>query len=167
MMWVTAAAVGALADVLVSPHLEYLGMRPDLCVSMLALSWSAAPGDRAEPPQAWGVGLLRDALSAGPLGVHAFAFLVTAYAAREARKIWLARGFLGRISFVAAATAFAGIAAFGMAVIVGEASLVDGALLAAAGGSAPASAAAVCGPMEIWTRLKTWVRSGYARLEWQ
>jgi rod shape-determining protein MreD len=164
--WAAAAMVGALADVLVSPHLEWRGIRPDVCVSILALSWLAIPADKDTLLAAWGVGLVRDALSVGPIGVHALAFLVTAWAGREAKRVWCSGSAASRFAFIAAAVACAGTAAIVVSMLAGGPARSAGAIAAAAG-SGLASGLGVTAPSEAWMRIRTWVRSGYARLQWQ
>lgn len=166
MTWVACAAVAVLADVLVSPYFEWLGMRPDVCVSTLALSWLAAHDERDHVWLAWGIGLLRDTLSVDPIGVHAFAFVTTAWAACKARKAWFPGAAWERIVFVGAAVACVGLAASLVGVAAGSPARPQEAAMAAAG-SGLASAIMVGGPMEAWTRVRTWVRNGYERLQWQ
>lgn len=84
-LWIPATL---LADVLLAPHLSLFGARPDITVAALTLVGIQRHAEGEGILRAWAVGFGRDLLSADPLGVHAFSFMMVAWGTGWIRRSW-------------------------------------------------------------------------------
>jgi rod shape-determining protein MreD len=164
-LWPAWAAVGALADVLVVPQLGLGAARPSICMAILALSWLRRITGTGAIAAAWGVGLGRDLLSAGPFGLNGLSFVLMAAAALELKKNLFTQRVGARFGLVAAAAALDVWTLAAAAVLEGgRAGFVEAAAGGAASGAITA-AGAVLIPY-LCRRAARWVRDGYTRLAW-
>jgi len=165
-VWVIAASVAALGDVLVSPSFELGSARPEMCAGVLALWWGTRPGERASWLGAWVVGLVRDALSIGPLGFNALILVLLAWGISELQRVWSPSDPMGRFLLVAGTVTAAGWLASALSVAVGTFPSVIGGLLSPVTSGVLTSAWIVLMPSGFGG-MRAWVRNAYARLQWR
>ena len=132
--------VALAAEVTVLETWSIKGARPEMLLAVACFAALFARDSKQGLPACWGIGLLKDAGSSGPLGLHALLFAVAGWAVLQVRQVLfrespltqLAVGFLAACWVNAAGAVFVSITAGGIpfGVIAGK-TLVSALLTAA------------------------------------
>ena len=132
--------VALAAEVTVLETLSVRGARPELVLSVACFAALFARDSQQGLLGCWGIGLLKDAASSGPLGLHALLFAVAGWAVLQVRQVLfrespvthLAVGFLAACWVNLVGAVFVAITAGGIPPAVVAAKTLLSALLTAA-----------------------------------